>query len=362
MWSVIIPAEPCDVMSPKLHRIHKKFPGIPAKALEFFDLAYALKDGSELKPRTVMEFAHHIAIPGTTENSTEHPTYHRINLILQRMADLNILTLVRPGSWMGYDTSYLCELTDEQKCGIQSTLDYTVYGFPVIYEELRHSVVPIIHFCGAQERIGSSFLRTRHTLLTAAHCIDKAAGVSIRGVTATQFERATIAIHKNRNLDLAAVRFIEPILPEIKEVELGNAEVLDEVLVLGYPNVPGFTDLLAAERAAISARITGTVGAIASSATEIFAKTSLFLITVRVRGGFSGGPVINSNGLAVGLVSRTPESGDGEAARIMAEYDNLGYGVAIPTEEIIAFLSACNKKDTEVVDFVSGSSIGYREI
>ena len=349
-------------MFPKLHSVHEQFPGLPARALDFFDPGNAERSGTQLKPRTVMEFADHISKPGKTANSKQHPPLHRINLILQRMADLNLLIVMNRGSWMAHDASYLCGLSDEEKSGIQSTLDYIVFGFPVIYEELRHSVIPIIHSSSAGNQIGSSFLRTRHTLLTAAHCIDGAEILSIRGISADQFNQARVVIHKNRTLDLAAIKFTGPILPDVKEIEFGMGSVLDEVLVLGYPNVPGFTELLAAEKAAVSARISVVSGSIASSATEIFAKTSLFLITARVRGGFSGGPVINSAGLAVGLVSRQPVSAEGESAEFFTQYDNLGYGVAIPTEEIIAFLSACRDEDTEIVEFRDGAGITYQEL
>lgn len=348
-------------MPPRLQIVHEQFPGLPAKALDFFGPANMTRKGSTLKPRTVMEFADHIAKPGITPNSREHPPFHRINLILQRMADLNLLIVMNRGGFAGCDASYICDLDDEQKSGVQSTLDYVIYGFPVIYEDLRHSVIPIIHSGATCDQIGTSFLRTRYVLLTAAHCVDKAEALSIRGISASQFRQARIAVHKNSALDLAAIYFAEPILPGIKEIELGKGSVLDDVLVLGYPNVPGFTELLAVEKAAVSARITVTSGAIASSATEIFAKASMFLITARVRGGFSGGPVINGSGLAVGLISRQPISCEGEGASLYAHYDNLGYGVAIPTEEIIAFLTACQNQDVETVDFKSGATILYRE-
>ena len=131
---------------------------------------------------------------------------------------------------------------------------------------------------------------------------------------------------------------------------------------MGYPNVPGFTEFLAAEKAAISARITVTKGAIASEAADLWAKTPLFLITARVRGGFSGGPVINAMGTAVGIVSREPLSKAADKNDLYAEYDNLGYGVVIPTEEIIKFLTACSKNDLTLVSRVDSRMIDYKPL
>jgi hypothetical protein len=263
---------------PSLHILHEQFPGIPRKALEFFGPTNLKRQNGSAQTRTVAEFADHISRPGETPDSRQHPPHHRLNLVLERMADLNFLTAIRRAGFGGMDASYICTLDDEQIRGILTTLDYAVYGFPIIYEELRHSIVPIIHASEDHQQIGSSFLRTHHTLLTAAHCVLNAQSLSIKGISSNSFKNCVVAVHKNDALDLAAIHFPEPVLPDRREIELGRGRVLDEVIVLGYPNVPGFTELLAAERATISA-ITVTSGSIASSAKEIFAKASLFLIT-----------------------------------------------------------------------------------
>jgi S1-C subfamily serine protease len=203
-------------------------------------------------------------------------------------------------------------------------------------------------------------LRTKHTILTAAHCVTEARYLSIRGISPNELARAKIAVPKNIALDIAAIHFPEPILPERKDIELGIGAILQDVIVLGYPNVPGFTEVLAVEKASISTRMTVTRGSIASQATEIFAKAPLFLITARVRGGFSGGPVINAKGLAVGIVSRQPISDAGGPNDFYAQYDNLGYGIAIPTEEITKFLTACHRNDESAVTFLDTSNIEYR--
>jgi S1-C subfamily serine protease len=195
--------------------------------------------------------------------------------------------------------------------------------------------------------------------LTAKHCLIGAKSLSIRGITKEQFLDARFFVHRNDALDLAAIYFPDPVLPNVKPITLGFGQVLDEVLVLGYPNVPGFTELLATEKAAISARLTMTKGTIVSEATEMFAKTSLFLITARVRGGFSGGPVLSSVGTAVGLVSRQPISGENQSSELYAQYDNLGYGVAIPSEHIIEFLTACKDGNCDIAMPLDAATISY---
>lgn len=103
-------------------------------------------------------------------------------------------------------------------------------------------------------------------------------------------------------------------------------------MALGYPNIPGFTPTLAAEAATIAARLTTSRGRIAATPTEYFAGSDLLLITARVRGGFSGGPVLDALGQVVGMVSREPASAP--AAEVAHRYDQLGYGVAIPARHL----------------------------
>ena len=276
------------------------------------------------------------------------------------MADLNFLMVVHRGGIDSTDAAYFCSLSDAEIDAVRDSIDYAVYGFPVIYQELSPAVVPIVHVnSDDRESLGSSFLRTQHLLVTAKHCVVGAKSLSIRGISEEQFSSSQILVHRNDALDLAAIHFPDPVLVEVKPITLAAGSVLDEVLVLGYPNVPGFTELLAAEKAAISARLRVTKGAIASEATEIFAKTSLFLITARVRGGFSGGPVLNATGAAIGLVSRQPISDGGQQADFYAQYDNLGYGVAIPSEAILEFLTACEKDNRDVAEPLDVKDIAY---
>lgn len=104
---------------------------------------------------------------------------------------------------------------------------------------------------------------------------------------------------------------------------------------MGYPQIPGYTCFLTAEKAVISSipekRFVATEGQIVAEAQEIWSKENLFLITAKIRGGNSGGPVINRFGNCVGIVSGKPFS-EGSA------YDDLGYGTAIPAKFAIEML------------------------
>ncbi len=172
----------------------------------------------------------HLSIP-TGDQTTNFPKFHRLNLILGRMADLNLLMTVNRGGIDSIDASYYCTLSDAEVASILSTIDFAIYGFPVIYKELSPAVLPIVHTnCAGRLAIGSAFLRTSQLILTARHCLEGAQAISIRGISEREFREATIVVHKNDALDLAAIHFPNPLLPGVKPIDLGTGQILDDVL------------------------------------------------------------------------------------------------------------------------------------
>ena len=63
---------------------------------------------------------------------------------------------------------------------------------------------------------------------------------------------------------------------------------ISDVLVMGYPKIPTFTNFLTAEKATISskaeARLTPTKGAIAAFGENYLSKAELMLITAKLEG------------------------------------------------------------------------------
>lgn len=99
--------------------------------------------------------------------------------------------------------------------------------------------------------------------------------------------------------------FIDVGRNDAPRVWVDDGKVMQDVLVLGYPKIPGFTDFLTAEKATISskaeARLTPTKGAIAAYGTNYLSRAELMLIIAKIRCGNSGGPVINENGCIVAV-------------------------------------------------------------
>lgn len=317
-------------------------PEIVIEILEFFD-------GSNMRqarhpaghgtvvPRTVREFLEHLRKKQPDPSSKPHPQPEPINTICRRMEELGWLSSAGQSTGLnigGVENAYVgTRPTGYDRDALNKHASNIIYGWACIYDTYRPAVIPVLHEAAdGASSIGTAFVTGPHTVVTAAHCIVGAKTVAVRGVAPLQLQRASVYVSANDAVDLAVLRLGDPVFADCFPISLGHGNVLDDVMVLGYPNVPGFHPTLAAEKATISSRFTAVRGAVASSAEEIFTRSPLFLITARVRGGFSGGPVLNSQGVCVGVVSREPasqsSSGMGSGHHL---YDNLGYGTAIPT-------------------------------
>ena len=157
------------------------------------------------------------------------------------------------------------------------------------------------------------------------------------GYTADQLKQCPVFINsEDDKLDMAYIELGEP-----SPVLHNDANVLDEVLVMGYPKIPMFNDFCAAERATVSS--IATRGAVASLANQYMTPSVdlLMLITARIRGGNSGGPIINEDGAVVGVAFAEPFS--------EGNYDDMGYGIAYP---ISVFFQMLEHRKTMSVNFV----------
>ena len=68
------------------------------------------------------------------------------------------------------------------------------------------------------------------------------------------------------------------------------------------------------------------------------------LVTARIRGGNSGGPIIDSNGAVVGVAFSEPMS--------KGDYDEMGYGIAYPIEVFYGMLKNPSSMKVTFVDTI----------
>ena len=345
---------------------------LPIDTLEFFDINNAPRfqtpqGQSTMRSRTVQELLEHLHKKQDNPSSKPYPQPAPVDAICKRMVEFGWLSYNGWSNKFGggvFGNSYMGVLTppyDRHLLNLQ--LNNAIYGWPCIYDTYLPAVIPVLHEAvDGISSIGTAFVAGPATLVTAAHCVVGARTIAIKGVAPTQLRLASVYVSANDAVDLAVVHLNNPVFAGTFAIGLGQGNVLDDVMVLGYPNVPGFHPALAAEKAMISSRFTAIRGAVASSAEEIFARASLFLITARVRGGFSGGPVLNSHGHCVGVVSREPASqstgGPGSGHHL---YDNLGYGTAIPTALLEQILAEVGSKNVTHARLLGAKEVSWTE-
>ena len=87
----------------------------------------------------------------------------------------------------------------------------------------------------------------------------------MKGFSAAELRESQILVPNNPNLDIA---FIDVGRSDDLEVFIDDGTILQDVLVMGYPKIPAFTDFLTAEKGTISSkaesRLTPTKGAVAA--------------------------------------------------------------------------------------------------
>lgn len=298
---------------------YKECPGLLPKLLKYFDM----NNKTDLKERTISNFC-------TDSNGKVMYQPAVVDWICKRLCEKGLFSCIRDGSILGLKNIYaycpVGRLTDEKAYYWEYTLNAMVYGFRYIYEANKENVLPLVWERGNGDYSAGTGFKYRGGIVTAKHCIVDAKNLKIKNYKADFIQGKNIYVSEDDAVDIA---FID--LNENTSIGLlsNRAEVLDEVIVMGYPRIPAFTDFLTAEKATISSkaesRITPSIGSVAARGYEFLTKSEALLITAKVGGGNSGGPVINSDGYLVGVMSHVPNY-DGD----IGDYDNLGYGVAIP--------------------------------
>ncbi len=220
------------------------------------------------------------------------------------------------------------------------TYDFLAFGFPSIRRHFSHAVVPIfVEDEKGVPDVGTGFLLHDGVIVTAAHCVQGKRSLRIRGWNPQAAPLSRLVVPTD-SLDLAVLFFAGNPLPGVKGFEVREAEILDAVMTMGFPKLPGFRPVLITETTEIAAQT--SIGEVVGRDETYLGGKDLLILSARVKGGSSGGPVVAKDGRVAGVVSSTPGSIDGP--------DPLGFGVAVPAEQLNEFLTVCRTDSSEVVD------------
>lgn len=325
----------------------KLYPKLPIEIILFF--SNIEKINQKIKHKTLIEFVEYYK---EKYNTNEYPQPRIIASICEKLVENNQLSVLKREGIDSFNNSYICfQKNNTLKENIQlqdiynNVLSCLIYGFKFIYNLYKEHVLAIEY----TDEKGDKFIGTGFAFLggiaTAKHCLAGAKKIAIKNISKELLNNCTVHIHENELMDLAFIRSENPL--EKSLMFSGNAEILDEVITLGYPIIPGYHNFLTVEKADVSARLTTSAGQIAAVAQDIWIKENLFLITAKIKGGNSGGPVISKRGEIVGVSTNKPEG--------KGVYDDLGYGTVIPINYLVDDIienKASKKLDISRIEFI----------
>lgn len=216
-------------------------------------------------------------------------------------------------------------------------------GFPEVRRHFESSVIRlgVLEDDAEKEMWGSSFLVENNRMVTALHCLSPGSRITIDGWNSCDSELESIktfgmtdpsrpALLTRSKIDLALLQFKSDPFPTAPKFKLWGASVLDDTLVMGYPQMMGFPPVLVSATGQI-------VGEHMSSARN----QALILVNARVKGGNSGGPVLNRLGKVLGVVTNALTNEE-------LEFDMLGFGLATPAQRVLDLIRACDKNSDEI--------------
>lgn len=322
--------------------------------LEFFSAHHSLgQTVPDSERRTIVKFCQYYQ---PKYSISEMPPFSGIARLCEILVENKYLSVIVKDTPHNFHDTYVYLPSDGEgalfrndvlKRLLNEKLNCLVFGFKYINSSYKDIVRPICHYINEDPAIGSSFLFLKG-IATAKHCVEHARKFSIKGIPKEILSDSEFLIHEVDAMDLMYIKFPQNYMTGFSFVEYDEGHVLDEVLALGFPKIPGFHTFMTAEKAVISSRYTSSVGNIASIAEDIWMKQNLMLITAKIKGGNSGGPVINKKGNVVGISSNIPQA--------ESNYDDLGYGTVIPIKFLVEIIEGKSKvfntSRIEFADFI----------
>lgn len=315
-----------------------KYPDLIIKVIDYFT-----NNGSNRPQKTIIDFCNWYKVP-KGEDLIQPIILSRI---CERLCDLRKMFCIQKINGhtdIYHSVPYNQDLWKKYPHVLIHHYNSCVYGFEYIYRHYKERTFPVIATTENGQSMGSCF-RIYQGIATAKHCLTDGRPIAIRGYSKEQLDKCSVFVSNNPDIDIAFIHTDEIYLHN-------NAEprVLDNVLVMGYPKIPLFLNFCTGEKANISAiadlRLTPTIDSIAAEGEIYFPKNlpKMLLVTAKMKGGNSGGPVINEDGYVVGIATGIP---DGEGL----SDDHVGYGIAYPIQVLDEIIKENHKMKVEFMDF-----------
>lgn len=315
-----------------------KYPDLIIKVIDYFT-----NNGSNRPQKTILDFCNDYKVP-KGENPIQPIILSRICERLCELRKMFCIQKINGHTDIYYSVPYDKDLWKKYPHVLIHHYNSCIYGFEYIYRHYKERTFPVIATTENGQSMGSCF-RIYQGIATAKHCLTDGKPIAIKGYSKEQLDRFPVFVSKNPDIDIAFIQTGEVYLHNYAE-----PHVLDNVLVMGYPKIPLFLNFCTGEKANISAiadlRFTPTIGSIVAEGEIYYPKNlpKMLLVTAKMEGGNSGGPVINEDGYVVGIATGIP---DGEGL----SDDHVGYGIAYPIKVLDEIIEENHMLKVEFMDF-----------
>ena len=330
--------------------------GIGIEIIKFFDPTNGHPYRGQIAPRSINEFV-----------QTKKQYYPNLWQIVEHLEHAGYLWHMGNSNESGLPQPWFNRLyfsnpkaNNDLEYGI---MEFVALGFPEVHRHFQESVVAIhVVKADGEDDTGTGFLLENRCIVTALHCIQDMREVSIDGWDAAHTPLTHIWTFRDERIsrsqgdkrpDLAILQFADDPFPGIHGFKLQEAQLLDEVLTMGYPHIGGILPVLIAETAHIAASLKSTVGQVVAQGQSFLDGQQHLLISARVKGGNSGGPVIDREGKVVGVVAQL-------SARAKGRLDILGYGVVTPATTLRRLLDNCTNPDLAEAYPFTPTDVGFK--
>lgn len=325
---------------------------LATEILRFFHIDYS--DGA--KPQSIRTIEEFSKVKPDWEETLDLQLVFRICSQLEHYGYLVEARTIHPHPVLG--RGYVAPNFNERRA-IYGEYEFVGHGFAMLREQLSSAVRPVVVTRpDGSEDIGTCFLLGNQcTLFTARHVIEGMQRVEIPDKDGHPIRIKKIILPKDPHLDVAVIMTEAP-LTEVPFFRCSDSSILDEVLCLGFPPIPGFEATLIADLVTINAEVKASAGRIVADGESYLDQQKYFLINARVKGGNSGGPIVSRQGYVVGILVQTSM-----ATEDQQNLDSLGYGIATPKSEWIYLLA--NEEPNERVIFLPFENLpegGFRAL
>lgn len=218
-----------------------------------------------------------------------------------------------------------------------NSYDFLVYGFAEVVDYFQDAIriIEVKDNETGEINVGTGFAILydfkKQYFITAKHCLLNNCEIRTKiflGFQDGYSHPENIYVHIDDNVDLAILEFSDKKLLSDKFFHLESPYILDNILVSGYPPIPGTTDSV----------LVSSTGEITAIANTYFHKYNQIYVNANVKGGSSGSPIINSYGSVVGIIIESARDTKNNDLQ-----DELRFGTGLTSELIQKILESINK-------------------